>query len=71
MNMFRDYKEMVWKPQIEFMKRHWKGYALTNVVVCTAIMGATFVYANQENIKRQINTQRAIRELKKTRETES
>lgn len=28
-----DYNEMVWKPYLGWMKKHWKGFILLNAVV--------------------------------------
>lgn len=52
--IMKDYKDLVYDPQIEFIKRHWKGYTLTTVGIYAVVAGGLYISVNKDKIKNMI-----------------
>ena len=47
----KDYKEMCVKPQRMWMKKHWKGYVLMNIIAYAGLAGFVFKDYIKESIE--------------------
>lgn len=56
-NFVKDYVELC-KHSGQFMKKHWKGYAL----LCVVVTGVEFAYLNREEIKDYIESKKSQKE---------
>lgn len=46
---FKDYKTMVLDPQCEFLKKHWKGYALSVIAIEAGVVAVGYLYLKKVN----------------------
>lgn len=61
--MWKDYNEMVWKPYMGWLKKHWIGYLLFNIF----ILAPVYIYTYWDEIKEAF--QKIVKKVKNEEES--